>query len=184
MTGGVRRAVPGLVVVAAFLAGCASRPAPAPRGAVGMREVDAAVAPAARLVLRSNESFQRPLFAAGNALPEYPQALLSQRLPAQAVCLRVGISETGHVLQSTPVQEGPDCAATATAASGFIAAAQAAAQQWRFDPAFRCVFPEGEPPEHGVCVGEGVREVPQAVSLVYRFVFEQSGGRGTVRMAE
>jgi hypothetical protein len=180
MTCGVRR----FVFFSALLAGCATTPEREPRGEVGMREVDAAVAPATRLVLASNESFQRPLFASANALPEYPAALLSQRLPAQAVCLRVGISETGDVLQSAPVHEGADCTATATTAAGFVAAAQAAAQQWRFDPAFRCVFPEGKPPEHGVCVGEGVREIPQAVSLVYRFVFEQVDGRGSVRMAE
>jgi hypothetical protein len=56
--------------------------------------------------------------------------------------------------------------------------------QWRFDPAFRCVFPEGVRPAPGVCSGTGVEEIPQAVSLVYRFVFEQRDGRGNVRMAD
>lgn len=184
----MRRVGPGLrgtVLFAAALAGCAATPrTPTARGEVGMREVDPVVAPSARLILAPNETFQRPLFDPGNALPEYPDALLVQRLPPQAVCLRVGISEAGRVLQSMPVREGADCAATAGAAPGIIAAAQATVRQWRFDPAFRCVHPAGATPEPGMCVGAGVQEIPQPVSLVYRFVFEQFDGRGSVRMAD
>jgi hypothetical protein len=172
-------------LAALILAGCASLPAQtAPRGEVGVREVDTAVAPASRLSLGANESFQRPLFASDNALPDYPALLLAQRLPPQPVCLRVGISAEGSVVVSEPVHAGVDCAATARAAPGFVAAARAATRQWRFDPAFRCVYPEGLRPEHGMCVGKGVKEVPQAVSLVYRFVFEQVDGRGRVRMED
>ena len=83
-----------------------------------------------------------------------------------------------------PVHAGADCAGSATAAAEFVAAARAATLQWRFDPAFRCVYPGDIRPEHGMCVGKGVQEIPQAVSLVYRFVFEQVDGRGSVRMAD
>lgn len=171
-----------LPVATLLLASCVTVPAPPPRGAVGVREVDTAVPPAARLSLAANESFQRPLFGADNALPDYPEVLLARRLPPQSVCLRVGISEVGSVVLAEPVHEGADCAATANAAPELIAAARGATLQWRFDPAFRCVYPDGASPEPGICVGKGVQEIPQAVSLVYRFVFEQHDGRGRVRM--
>lgn len=172
------------LVAVLLLGGCATVPeaAPTTHGEVGVREVDAAVAPSARLSLGSNESFQRPLFAADNAPPDYPDALLAQRLPPQPVCLRVGISETGQVVLAEPVHAGADCAGTTTTAAEFIAAARTAALQWRFDPAFRCVYPDDTRPERGLCVGQGVQEIPQAVSLVYRFVFEQADGQGRVRM--
>lgn len=173
---------PALLVLAA----CAATPPPPRevRGDVGVREIDAAAAPSARLTLARNESFQRPLFSSDNALPAYPPALLPQSLPPHAVCLRVGIDETGRVSMTEPVAAGTDCEMTERAAPEFISAAREAAQGWRFDPAFRCVHPEGEPPDYGLCSGEGVREIPQAVSLVYRFVFEQVDGRGAVRLAE
>jgi hypothetical protein len=175
----------GLVAALLCLGACASVPPPREvRGDVGLREIDAPVAPSERLDLASNESFQRPLFASSNELPDYPAELLPQALPPQPVCLRVGIDEQGAVTLADPVQDGEACAPTALAAPPFVAAAQAAARSWRFDPAFRCVFPEGQPPEHGLCVGKGVREVPQAVSLVYRFVFEQVEGRGAVRLGD
>ena len=34
------------------------------------------------------------------------------------------------------------------------------------------------------CGNDGTREIPQAVSLVFRFVFEQVDGRGSVRVGE
>jgi hypothetical protein len=168
-----------------LLASCAGAPAKLPsRGDVGLREVDAAVAPSARLTLAPNENFQRPLFDSENALPRYPETLLARRLPAQPVCLQVGISERGRVMLAEPVAAGAECAATPAAAPEFVAAARAAALRWRFDPAFRCVYPPGATPEPGYCDGEGVEEIPQAVSLTYRFVFEQRDGRGRVRMAD
>lgn len=168
-----------------LLAACAAAPPKRDvRGDVGLHEVEPEVAPSARLTLASNETFQRPLFASDNQLPDYPAELLPQSLPPQPVCLRVGIDEQGAVTLADPVQDGEACAPTAGAAPGLIAAAQAAARSWRFDPAFRCVYPEGRLPEHGICSGEGVQEIPQAVSLVYRFVFEQVEGRGAVRLGD
>jgi hypothetical protein len=173
------------LLAAAALTACASAPPAIPaRGQVGVREVDPGVGAAARLELPSNETFQRPLFAADNPLPDYPPELLARNLPPQPLCMRVGIAENGEVMLSEAVREGSDCVATIAAAPEFVAAARDATVRWRFEPAFRCVHPPGVTPEPGYCEGPGVEEIPQAVSLVFRFVFEQVGGRGSVRLGD
>jgi hypothetical protein len=150
-----------------------------------MSEVDSAVPRESRLTLSQNERFNRPLPAADNAIPVYPEALLAKRLPPQALCLRVSIDEAGAVSDSVPIATGPDCPEIEQVAPDFYEAANTATRTWRFDPAFRCVYPEGTTPDpQGGCWGEGAREVPQAVSLAYRFVFEQVDGRGSVRLSE
>ena len=148
-------------------------------GQVGFSEVNSAVVPATRLSLAENESFQPPLPAAGNAPPGYPEAQLARRLPPQTVCVRLSIDEQGDVFDAAPVDEGPDCASGMDVESAFFDAAAHATMQWRFEPAFRCVFPEGSTPGMG-CGFAGTQEIPQPVSLVYRFVFEQVDGRGRV----
>ena len=150
-------------------------------GQVGFTEVDSAVPTETRLVLADNESYQPPLPDAGNAAPEYPAALLARHLPLQAVCIRLSIDEHGAVTDTAPVDQGPDCTVGMDMESAFYAAAVEAVMRWRFEPAFRCVFPEGSAPEMG-CGFTGTQEVPQAVSLVYRFVFEQVDGKGQVRI--
>src|SRR5688572_13375210 len=170
-------AAAGLVL----LAGCVT--APLAFAQVGVQEVDSAVPKDTRMTLAPNETFQQPLPAASNALPAYPDTMLSHQLPPQAVCVRVSIDEEGAVSATAPIGAGPDCPAESNAAAPFYDAAQAATTGWRFDPAFRCVAPKGEkPPKHG-CYGDDVEEVPQAVSLVYRFVFEQIDGKGSVHLA-
>lgn len=170
------------VVAATLLAACApTRPAleDARAGRVGVAEVDTAVPAEMRLVLADNESFQLPLPDADNVLPEYPPDLLALRLPPRSVCLRLSINENGAVTDTAPIDQGPDCAVGMDIESAFYAAAAQAAMSWRFDPAFRCIFPEGMEP-HTACGFDGTLEVPQAVSLVYRFVFEQIDGQGRV----
>ena len=174
-----------VLVSSLIVAGCAGKPPLRPQGQVGVSEVDSAVPTNTRMTLAQNETFQPPLPATGNAIPVYPDLLLAQRLPPQAVCLRVSISEAGAVSDAVPLATGPDCPEIEKVAPDFYEAAQLAARSWRFDPAFRCVYPEGVAPDpQGGCWGDGVSEVPQAVSLAYRFVFEQIGGQGTVRLSE
>lgn len=176
-----------LFALLAALGACATAPprAAPPSGQVGVSEVDAAVPAEARMTLAPNETFQAPLPATGNAIPDYPPELLAQRLPPQALCLRVSIDTQGAVSDTEPVATGPDCPEIERTAPAFYDAAQAAASSWRFDPAFRCLYPEGTTPDpQGGCWGEGVREESQAVSLVYRFVFEQVDGKGRVRLGE
>ncbi len=171
--------------LAISLAGCITptrTPMDDPReGQVGFAEVDSAVPTEARLVLADNESYQPPLPAADNAAPEYPAALLSRHLPPQAVCVRIAIDEYGTVTTAAPVDQGPDCNIGMDVESAFYAAAAETVKQWRFEPAFRCVFPEGGAPDMG-CGFTDTQEVPQAVSLIYRFVFEQVDGKGKVRI--
>ena len=175
------------LVAVALASGCASAPGRTqpPSGQVGVSEVDSAVPAEARMTLAQNERFQAPLPRSGNALPDYPRALLAQRLAPQALCLRVSIDERGGVSDTVPVATGPDCPAIEQVPPAFFESAQAAARTWRFDPAFRCIYPEGTAPDpQGGCWGDGVREEAQAVSLAYRFVFEQIDGRGQVRLGE
>ncbi len=171
------------------LAACATPPAvvrtpearsgEARSGQVGMEDLTATVAAAERMQLADNEHFLPPLPEPGNTVPAYPLELLIQRLPAQIVCLRVSIGEDGVVTSSALLERPPDCDVPAAAAQ-FVAAAQTTVASWHFDPALRCLFERGQKPKYLTC--DGAREVPQSVSLTYRFVFEQQDGRGSVRM--
>jgi hypothetical protein len=179
-----------LLPLMALVSACSTPPRTSledPRaGQVGFAEVDSAVPSETRLMLAENESFQPPLPEADNAAPEYPADLLAQRLTPQAVCVRLSIDEHGAVADTAPVDQGPDCTVGMDMESAFYAAAVEAVMRWRFEPAFRCVFstdmfPEGSAPNMG-CGFAGTQELPQAVSLTYRFVFEQVDGQGQVRI--
>lgn len=171
----------------ALLAGCAATPDKAPpasrSGQVGVQEVTAGVPSEARLVLAQNETFELPLPAPDNALPAYPPALLARGLPPRAVCVQVGVGEDGSVLGTASAPPNDDCPVLGDDDQPFFAAAASAAKAWRFDPAFRCVFDHAPAPDEA-CGPAGTQEIPQAVSLVFRFVFEQVDGRGTVRVGE
>lgn len=158
------------------------RTAPSRTGEVGVEDLTATIAPSARMELADNESFLPPLAEPGNPPPAYPTELLARHLSPQTVCLRVSVSETGAVASSAPLVLPPDCLAPTGDTLPFVAAAQAAVAGWRYDPAVRCVFEHDPKPDYPTCVG--ARETPQAVSLTYRFVFEQQDGRGSVRMTQ
>lgn len=162
-----------------LLAGLAATPA---RGQVGVSEVDAAAPTEARRPLAENEGFMNPLPSAANELPRYPESMLAHHLPPQAVCVRVSIDEKGKVSATAPIGAGPDCPAASNAAMPFYEAAQAATATWRYEPAFRCIFPKRVKAPRSGCLGDKFKEVPEAVSLVYRFVFEQNDGQGAVRL--
>ncbi|KGM53722.1 hypothetical protein N800_06225 [Lysobacter daejeonensis GH1-9] len=173
------------------LTGCASAPDPSTEvssgrsGAVGIREITEAVPASGRLTLSQQESFQMPLAEQALALPSYPESLLAQRLPPQIVCLRVGIGADGKVVGTWPSPNADGCPGPDDVDARFRDAAAATAAQWRFDPAFRCVFPDAATKARAGALGcLGGREVPQAVTLAYRFVFEQQGGRGKVRLGD
>lgn len=171
------------LLAASLLAACGAPTRPDledPRaGRVGVTELDAAVPAEMRLVLAENESFQPPLPDFDNALPDYPADLLALRLPPRSVCLRLSIDESGAVTEAEPIDQSPDCTVGMDIESAFHAAAAQAAMSWRFEPAFRCIFPDGTPPD-SACGFDGTLEVPQSVSLMYRFVFEQIDGQGRV----
>lgn len=172
--------------IALGLAGCASAPpaaqaeAGARSGAVGVRSIDKQLLGADRLALAANETFQMPLAEAGNAVPAYPEDLLAQRLGPQTVCLNLAIGADGTVSGSRPVERAEGCPAPDAVDPRFVAAVRRAVADWRFDPAFRCVYPGARPADEQGCVSG--REEPVAVSLAFVFVFEQSDGRGRVRI--
>lgn len=168
-----------------MLSACASTP---PRsatqddphtGAVGVRSIDKLLTAPERMQLGDNETFQMPLAERDNAAPAYPRELLAQRLAPQTVCLNVAIGADGRVSGSRPVGVEQGCPASTAADAQFVQAAQAAVLRWRFDPAFRCVYPGAKPQEEGCVTG---REEAVAVSLAFSFVFEQKDGKGTVRV--
>ena len=172
------------MVLALGLTACASTPKPQaddPRsGAVGVRSIDKLMPSKDRMELADNETFQMPLAEANNAVPAYPAELLAQRLSPQTICLRVAIGADGKVMDSQPIDDAQaGCGGVTALDPRFIAAARSAAAQWRFDPAFRCVYPGPKPDEQGCMTG---KEEPVAVSLAFSFVFEQKDGKGSVRV--
>lgn len=176
-----------MMVPALLLAGCATPPAKAPppeprrSGDVAVRPL-LKVAGAQRLELPANEVFNAPLAESANAVPAYPSALLAQRLPPQVVCLRVSIGEQGGVIGTAPIARPPQCPSAGEIAPAFADAAAVAASGWRFDPAFRCIYPDADSVQPGCA--PGMPRVKQPVSLVYRFVFEQHDGRGSVQVSQ
>ncbi len=133
-----------------------------------------------RLVLADNESFLMPLDDMKNAHPDYPQNLLGQHLPPRTVCLRVGIDEKGAV---TVVAKAPVSEFCPTGAEPeFLAASETVAKTWKFDPALRCVFRNTADKDRAVASCDGGKGIPQAVTLVYRFRFEQVDGKPKVHV--
>lgn len=140
-------------------------------------------APAAqdnRLVLADNESFLMPLDDTGNAQPSYPQELLGLHLPPRTVCLRVGIDEKGAVTVVARAPASEICPAGAE--PQFLSASETVAKTWKFDPALRCVFRNAKDKERAVASCDGGKGIPQAVTLVYRFRFEQVDGKPKVHV--
>ncbi len=133
-----------------------------------------------RMVLADNESFLMPLDDMKNAHPSYPQNLLGQHLPPRTVCLRVGIDEKGAV---TVVAKAPASGFCATDAEpDFVVASETAARTWKFDPALRCVFRNAKDKERVTASCDGGKSIPQAVTLTYRFRFEQVDGKPKVHV--
>ena len=179
------------MLVVGLSAGCATAPNPglddaeaSRAGQVGVRDITGLVPAGARLQLADNESFLMPLDEPDNPVPAYPATLLARKLPPQAVCLRVAIGDDGKVLSSAPLSEGEGCAAVEASHQAFVDAATAAVAGWRFEPALRCVFPTIAAKQNVEASCSGGEEVPVAVSLAYRFVFEQHDGRGSVRIGK
>lgn len=133
-----------------------------------------------RMVLAENESFLMPLDDMKNVHPSYPQTLLDRNLPPRTVCLRVGIDEKGAVTVVARAPASEFC--TTRAEPEFLAASEAAARTWKFDPALRCVFRNAKDKERVVASCDGGKGIPQAVTLVYRFRFEQVDGKPQVHV--
>lgn len=175
----------GASIILLAIAACVTAPSEPPSvetrsGEVGVQDLTATIAPSARMTLAANENFLPPLPEPGNPSPVYPADLLAQQLPPQVLCLRVSIDEAGAVAAVAPLVQLPDCAEPDATSRLFLAAARRTLAGWRYDPAVRCTFEQAPKPDYPTCVG--ARETPQAVSLTYRFVFEQQDGRGSVRM--
>ena len=135
-----------------------------------------------RMVLAENESFLVPLEDLKNAHPSYPPNLLGLNLPPRTVCLLVAIDEKGAVILVAKAPTSDNCPKGAE--PEFRAAAETAAKTWNFEPALRCVFRNAEDKKRAVSSCYGGKEIPQAVTLVYRFQFEQVNGTPQVRVSQ
>jgi len=176
------------VYLVMLLAGCAAQRPMADNdasstrsGQVGMRDISGMIAQPSRMTLAPNESFLVPLEDEGNVAPRYPDTLLARGLPPQAVCVRVGIERDGRVSSSTQAVALPDCPEPVDTA--FIDAVRATVSGWRYEPGLRCVFPDAKTKNDTIGSCGGYTGIPEAVTLTYRFVFEQRNGRGSVRMS-
>ena len=131
-------------------------------------------------MLADNESFLMPLDDTKNVHPSYPQNLLALNLPPRTVCLSVGIDKKGAV---TVVYKAPTSEFCPTGVEPeFLAASETAAKTWKFDPALRCVFRNVKDKERAVASCDGGKGIPQAVTLTYRFRFEQVDGKPGVHV--
>lgn len=166
------------VLAAAIASACSTTPVQEPRsGAVGYSEVSEDAA-SDRIVLGDNETYLPPLPLPGNALPDYPEAMLADALPVQVVCVQASITTEGTVGGTRPVSDLDGCPPPAQA---FYDAAAAAVATWRYNPGFRCIYERAEDRDPRGCVGDA-REEPLAVRLNYRFEFGQTAGQGRVTM--
>jgi hypothetical protein len=184
----------GFALVAMGLGGCVSHPESMPdraddsvvlsgRSAAQPLDLGAAL-DLDRVVLASHESFLMPVGDLANQTPIYPEARLVDRLPRRVVCLRLAVAEDGSVFAVDDVTGADGCEVQGDVEAEFVHSAMHAARTWRFEPAVRCVFANAEEKAAATNTGcAGAREIPQPVSLHYRFVFEQDQGRGAVRLA-
>lgn len=135
-----------------------------------------------RMELPANEGFQSAFPKPGNPMPEYPPELVEKGLGPQYVCMNVDVSETGATRDALPSWGGKGCPEREQAPDPrFIYAAVNTLRQWRFEPAFRCVFPKREKP-HPQCLGNYKDEIPTAVRLAFRIVYDNSNGQREVRV--
>lgn len=140
-------------------------------------------APAGKLALGENETFLLPIDEPGNRLPDYPAAVLAQQqVPSRYVCMRVDVDTEGAVSYAGPLVREPECPAITELSKQFADAAEATLKEWRFEPAIKCVFRNRRAKDLAGMSCDGGREVPQATSLTFRFLFEQVDGKGVVRM--
>lgn len=135
-----------------------------------------------RMELAKNEGFQSAFPKPGNPTPEYPPELLEKQEGPIYVCFNVDVSETGETRDALPSWGSKGCPAREEAPDArYIYSAMNALRQWRFEPAFRCVFPKREKP-HPQCRGFYKDEIPTAVRLAFRVVFDNSAGQAEVRI--
>lgn len=123
---------PALTLSLLLLNACATVPAPtrAPAAPTATGHVDAAVlqAPAAdRYAAADGVSYEQPAAFPDNALPDYPPALLAQRLPPQRVAVRIVVDAAGRVVAANRLDAQEQDPA-------FFQAVSDAVMQWRFFP--------------------------------------------------
>ena len=149
-----------------------------------MNDISGYLANVSRVALAENESFIPPLDDENNRVPEYPETLLAKNLPLSALCMQIIVSETGAVTGSSLIEQAPNCPPVASLDPLMIQSVEQAVGAWRFEPGLRCVFPDVETKEttYGSC-GQSTA-IAEPVSLTYRFVFEQKGGKGVVNMGQ
>ncbi len=135
-----------------------------------------------RMELAANEGFQSAFPKPGNPMPVFPSELVEKTEGPIYVCFNVDVSETGETRDALPNWGSRGCPLREDAPDArYIYAAMEALRQWRFEPAFRCVFAKRETP-HPQCRGNYKDEIPTAVRLAFRVVYDNSAGQREVRI--
>jgi len=135
-----------------------------------------------RMELPENEGFQTAFPKPGNPIPEFPPELIEKQEGPIYVCLNLHVSDTGETRDALPSWGSRGCPAREDAPDAhYIYSAINTMREWKFEPAFRCVFPKREKP-HPQCLGNYKDEIPTAVMLAFRVVFDNSNGQREVRV--
>jgi hypothetical protein len=112
------------------LAACRHAPDRPPEtrdGAVQVRQLPAQADD--RYERTEDVAYETPAALADNPMPEYPPALLAERLPERSTRVRLIVDAEGRVAEIRPLDATAD-----TAADSFAASVRAACAQWRFSP--------------------------------------------------
>jgi hypothetical protein len=168
-----------------LLAGCSSltpreaRPQATSRGSVSDEVV--ASAPEGRYEPEQNTSYEQPAPYPDNPPPNYPAALLSQKLPPTVVTVRLVVGADGVVAEVVPIEP-----VTGLAEGQFYESVHAAVVQWKFLPLVRVIHGK---PSTVIAVGDmSTTYDGQATALpfsqTYRFTFSQLAGVPTVDAAK
>lgn len=156
------------------LAACSTAPPRPPQSRDGTVRVQELPAAAGERYEHSDETaYEPPAALSGNPMPEYPLALLAERLPPRSVRVRLIVDSEGRV--------GDVQVLDATAANGdpLFSSVRAACLQWRFSPLIQRTREPVATTDADGTVWTEYRDQRRALPfhLDFAFRFEQIDGR-------
>ncbi|MEP6484000.1 MAG: hypothetical protein ABJB01_06085 [Rudaea sp.] len=170
-----------IVTLLAAIIGCSTQhatradaPGTQPSGRVSGNVIDASDADHYKPT--AGVRYDAPAPSPDNALPHYPDEMLSRRLEPIEIKIRLIVDEHGAVTEIRPLGSRQDDAP-------FVAAVQSAVTHWQFTPLVQIVDGPGD--TLIATGGSSVQYAGAAKALAfhqdYAFVFEQTDGKPAVR---